>query len=236
MRAQVKNIKGFNLLELVVVVVIIGVISATAYPKFQDWREKREIRNAALEVKSLMLGINGQVQRGLYVFVQVYVNITETEITIASKGMKSDTLFSKVNDGDSAWNIDATSRCNIADNDYWDNDGGVPGNTVAQVRRVVLDANKFASNFIGEAAVCFSKDAKWYSGAGNFVAGGGGDISVDQTMFLCIKADDVPTCAVDEGSGEPTVVVDNVFSIDWTRFGDITVDKWSSILNEWQLQ
>ena len=99
MRAQVKNIKGFNLLELVVVVVIIGVISATAYPKFQDWREKREIRNAALEVKSLMLGINGQVQRGLYVFVQVYVNITETEITIASKGMKSDTLFSKVNDG-----------------------------------------------------------------------------------------------------------------------------------------
>ena len=67
MRAQVKNIKGFNLLELVVVVVIIGVISATAYPKFQDWREKREIRNAALKVKSLMLGINGQVQRGLSV-------------------------------------------------------------------------------------------------------------------------------------------------------------------------
>ena len=32
------------------------------------------------------------------------------------------------------------------------------------------------------------------------------------------------------------VVVDNVFSIDWTRFGDITVDKWSSLLNEWQLQ
>ena len=43
MRAQVKNIKGFNLLELVVVVVIIGVISATAYPKFQDWREKRKL-------------------------------------------------------------------------------------------------------------------------------------------------------------------------------------------------
>jgi len=236
MRALEKNIKGFNILELAVVLVIIGIISAAAYPKFTDWKGKREIRDAALKVKSLMLGINGQVQRGLYVFVQVYVNITETEITIASKGMKSDTLFSKVNNGDSAWNIDATTRCNITDTDYWDDDGGVPGNTVAQVQRVVLDANKFASNFTGEAAVCFSKDAKWYSGAGNFVAGGGGDTSVDQTMFLCIKADDVPTCAVDEGSGEPTVVVDNVFSIDWTRFGDITVDKWSSLLNEWQLQ
>ena len=42
---------------------------------------------------------------------------------------------------------------------------------MAQVQRGVLDANKFASNFIGEAAVCFSKDAKWYSGAGNFVTG-----------------------------------------------------------------
>jgi len=236
MRAQVKNIKGFNLLELVVVVVIIGVISATAYPKFQDWREKREIRNAALKVKSLMLGINGQVQRGLYVFTQVYVNITETEITIASKGMKSDTLFSKVNDGDSAWNIDVTSRCNIADIDYWDDDGGAADNTVMQVQKLVLDGNKFASNFSGEAAVCFSKDARWFSGAGNFVSGETGDTSVDQTMFLCIKDDDVPTCAVNESSGEPTVVVDNVYSIDWTRFGDVTVDKWSSLLNEWQLQ
>ena len=107
---------------------------------------------------------------------------------------------------------------------------------MAQVQSVRFDANKFASNFIGEAAVCFSKDAKWYSGAGNFVAGEGGDTSVDQTMFLCIKADDVPTCSVDEGTGLPTVVGDNVFSIDWTRFGDITVDKWSSLLNEWQLQ
>ena len=236
MRAQVKNIKGFNLLELVVVVVIIGVISATAYPKFQDWREKREIRNAALKVKSLMLGINGQVQRGLYVFVQVYVNITETEITIASKGMKSDTLFSKVNDGDSAWNIDESSRCNIVSTAYWDDDGGAADNTVMQVQKLEFDANKFASNFAGEAAVCFSKDARWFSGAGNFVSGAVGDTSVDQTMFLCIKVDDVPTCAIDEGSGEPTTVVDNVYSIDWTRFGDVTVDKWSTLLSEWVLQ
>ena len=99
MQAQEKNIKGFNILEVAVVIVIIGVIAAAAYPKFTDWKKKREIRDTALKVKSLMLGINGQVQRGLYVFTQVYVNITETEILIASKGMKSDTLFSKVNDG-----------------------------------------------------------------------------------------------------------------------------------------
>ena len=236
MRVLGKNIKGFNILELAVVLVIIGIISAAAYPKFTDWKGKREIRNAALKIKSLMLGINGQVQRGLYVFVQVRVDITDKEITITSKGMKSDTLASKVNNGDSDWNTNPTSRCDIADDNYWDDDGGEAGNTVIQVQKLVLDADKFASNFSGEAAVCFSKDARWFSGAGNFVSGETGDTSVDQTMFLCIKDDDVPTCAVDESSGKPTVVVENVYSIDWTRFGDITVDKWSPLLNEWQLQ
>ena len=34
-----KNIKGFNILELLVVLAIIGVISAVAYPNFRDWSE-----------------------------------------------------------------------------------------------------------------------------------------------------------------------------------------------------
>ena len=235
MRALEKNIKGFNILELVAVILIVGIISAVAYPKFSDWKQKREIRDASLRIKSLILGINAQVQRGLYAFVQVYVNVNENNIIIISKGMKSDTLVSKINNGAHVWNTDPSTRCNIISETYWDDDAGVD-TMVSQVQRLELDGDKFASNFSGEAAVCFSKDARWYSGAGNFVSGETGDTSVDQTMFLCIKDDDVPTCAVNESSGEPTVVVDNVYSIDWTRFGDITVDKWSPLLNEWQLQ
>ena len=234
MRALEKNIKGFNLLELIAVIVIIGIVSAAAYPKFSDWKKKREIRDASLRIKSLILGINAQVQRGLYAFVQVYVNVNENNIIIISKGMKSDTLVSKINNGAHVWNTDPSTRCNIISETYWDDDGGVD-TMISQVQRLELDADKFASNFSGEAAVCFSKDARWYSGAGNFVSGVGGDVSVDQTMFLCIKPEDVETCSID-GSGNPTIVVDNVYSIDWTRFGDITVDKWSTLLNEWQLQ
>ncbi len=41
MQALEKNIKGFNILEVVVVLVIVGVISAAAYPKFTDWKKKK---------------------------------------------------------------------------------------------------------------------------------------------------------------------------------------------------
>ena len=57
MRAQEKNIKGFNVLELIAVVLIIGIISAAAYPKFSGWKTQREIRDAALKIKSLMLDV-----------------------------------------------------------------------------------------------------------------------------------------------------------------------------------
>jgi len=234
MQALEKNIKGFNILEVVVVLVIVGVISAAAYPKFTDWKKKREIRDTALKVKSLMLGINAQVQRGLYSFVQVYVNVEDAEITFTSKGMKSDTLNTKINNGDDNWNTDSSTRCDISSTTYWDDDGAVDNKL--EVQTLVIDRQNITTNFDGEAAVCFSKNARWYSGAGNFVSGTGSSMVVDETMFLCIRPSDVNFCAVDESTGKPTIVVENLYSVDWTRFGDVTLDKWSSISNEWVSQ
>ncbi len=236
MQAQEKNTKGFNILELIVVIVIIGIISAAAYPKFSDWKKKREIRDTSLRIKSLMLAINAQVQRGLYSFVQVYMNVNETTstINIVSKGMKQSTLASKINNGDDLWNTDPASRCDITGAAYWDDDGTTAG--IMEVQSMTLDRDKYTTNFVGEAAVCFSKNAQWYSGAGVLVGGTGADAIVEDRIFICLRDEAIDTCAVNEDTGEPTVIVDNLYSIDWTRFGDVTMEKWNKGLDEWVLQ
>ena len=44
------------------------------------------------------------------------------------------------------------------------------------------------------------------------------------------------TCGVDEASGIPADTSEkNLFSIDWTRFGEVSIDKWSPAKTEWVL-
>jgi len=232
MRALEKNIKGFNLLELLIVIVIMGFVSAVAYPNLSGWSKERKARGAAIKIKSLIEKINAQVQRGNYAFVQVFFNAGTTSVEVKSRGMKISTLNSKINDGGNDWNADATSRCNIISDTYWDDD---PDDVdKLEIQKIELD--EIMVNFEGESAICFSKNAKWFSGAGNFVTGAGDDIAIDERIFVCLRSPEINTCRIDEASGIPADTSDkNLFSIDWTRFGDVSIDKWSPAKADWVL-
>ena len=225
-QVQEKNIKGFNLIELLVVIAIISVISAAAYPNFSSWKKAREVRGAAVKIKSLFTNINSQVQRGLYGFVQVEVEATTGEVKVISKGMKLSNLSSKINTSDDPWNTDQTSRCAL-DQD-WDDEGmDSDGNKSNKLEVSWLEFDDIAVNFEAKSGtVCFSKDGSWYSTAEEFES--------MEVFYICegkkIK------CSV-KANGEPNDLKhDNLFALNWSRFGNITLEKWSKSKSEWILQ
>ena len=231
MQVLEKNIKGFNILELIVVLAIIGVISAAAYPKFSTWKQSREVRTDALKAKKIFESITAQVQRGQFAFVQVLIGVNDDSVVLTTRGMKTDTLAQKINDGDSAWNASFSSRCDMTTADYWDVDGSVANDI--EVQSVTF--NDITTNLKSDSAVCFAKNARWFSGAGDLLSGTGNDTSVDESLIIC-KRDGDNECVLSE-TGEPSDSEDNLmYSLDWTRFGEITLDKWSSKKLEWVLQ
>jgi prepilin-type N-terminal cleavage/methylation domain-containing protein len=225
-QVQEKNIKGFNLIELLVVIAIISVISAAAYPNFSSWKKAREVRGAAIEIKSLFTNINSQVQRGLYGFVQVEVTATEHgEVVVISKGMKLSNLAQKINYSEDAWNVDQTSRCALVQD--WDDKGMDEGIKSNKLEVSSLQFDDIAVNFEDKSGtVCFSKDGSWYSTAEEFESSG--------AFYIC-EVKEIK-CDVKEDGDPNDLNQDNLFALNWSRFGNITLEKWSKSKSEWILQ
>ena len=241
MRVQDEKTKGFNLLELIIVIVIIGVISAVGYPNFSEWRKDRLVRSEVIKIRSLIEGINSQVQRGQYAFVQVDIKEGqlingEDGLSVTSKGMKSSTIGALLNNGESDWWQKPNNRCNIADQDYWDEDPDPDRNQVIdldkiEVRQIVWE--NVATTWRDKiGAVCFGKNDQWYSGNGQLVSGTD-DVIVDNFLFICNRSKIRFECDIDNGTGEPITEHDYLYAIEWSRFGNIKLEKWNKRNSEW---
>jgi len=233
---QDEKIKGFNVLELIIVIAIIGVLSAVAYPNFSDWRKDRETRSAVVKIKSLIEGINAQVQRGQYAFVQVDVEEDDVLI-VTSKGMKPKTLATFLNNGESDWWKKPDERCKKNVGEYWDEDPDPDRNQIIdldkiEVRQIVLD--NVATTWRDDVgAVCFGKNDQWYSGNGELVSSSGDDVIVDSYLFICNRSNTRSQCDIDNVTGEPTTEHDHLYVIEWSRFGNIKLEKWNKRDAEW---
>ena len=243
MRAQDEKIKGFNLLELIIVVVIIGVISGVGYPKFNEWRIDRETRSSVIKIKSLFDGINAQVKRGQYAFVQVHIKEESDSLHVTSKGMKPAKLASLINDSTSTWWSDINSRCNTDETAYWDDDPHQGRNSI-EVRQIVLD--NIATTWTKKTvAVCFGKNERWFSATSNFTSsppppkeeeGGGLSMqsmlnSPSNQLIVCRRTSTQSQCdQADPSASEQS------FKIEWSRFGNVKLEKWDKRNGSWTLQ
>jgi len=229
MRALEKNIKGFNILEVLITLVIIGIVSAAALPNFNSWKKEREVRGAAVKIKGLFTNITSQVQRGHYAFVQVHVEEEEGKLTITSKGLGMEQYAEAMRVVDN-WKTDFETRCAAeptASQATWIDVGGASNNP--EVSQIEF-SNVMADFEDSYGTVCFSKDGTWYSGANDFLNGEGEVIS---GFWICENISDKKKCESDK-SGNPMPDHTNVFEIGWSRFGNITIEKWSG--TKWVLQ
>ena len=235
MLVQEKNIKGFNLLELVVVLVIVGIVSATAYPNFSKWKKEREVRQGTVKIKSLIKNINAQIDRGTFGFVQVRItNTSGTALEIESKGMTMQSLATRMNDGSSGWNINSDERCPISPTSpYWDTDATDPGDIGNYVYEISLED---VTTDISEGSICFSKGGKFYHTDGDLNPG-----FQRNFIYVCRRDFSGDRCALDveTGTGNNWLVPeggeendDFYKTVNWTRFGNVTISKMNNEYND----
>tara|TARA_Y100001970_G_scaffold224484_1_gene276699 strand:- start:2343 stop:3062 length:720 start_codon:yes stop_codon:yes gene_type:complete len=219
-----KNIKGITLLEILVVIAIIGVISGFSYPSISDWRSTRVIKDEVQKTASLFQNINAQVRRGQYSYVQVEVSVLPELIVLTSKGMQTSSFSSLINSD--WWSDNRTLRCqtentvNLGDGDidYWNHIGGDDLDRV-EVNQITL--TKTTTDLAdGIHAICFSKTGKYHSGENGL----DGEIY----LTLCKRTAIFPKCSISGTSpfGPANTDLELVHQVNWTRFGEITVDKW----------
>ena len=219
-----KNIKGITLLEILVVIAIIGVISGFSYPSISDWRSSRVIKDEVQKTASLFQNINAQVKRGQYSYVQVEVSVLPRSIVLTSKGMQTSSFSSLINSD--WWSDNRDLRCqtentvNLGDGDidYWNHIGGIDTNRV-EVNQTTL--TKTTTDLAdGIHAICFSKTGKYHSGENGL----DGEIY----LTLCKRTAMFPKCSIsgDPPFGPANEALELVHQVNWTRFGETTVDKW----------
>ncbi len=256
MHQQAKNIKGFNILELIVVITIISVLSAAAYPNFSHWRKERATRSAAIEIKSLIENIYAQTQRGYYGFVQVQFkrSMPAGNLIAISRGMKKDKLLLKVRSTSSTWwNEEQRLRCRMDDdtgfsidpdspdpdnpNSYWSDDGSVnvdgdANNDIPQVN--IREYDKITLDIINSSAICFSSDGSWYQGNGDLEDGG----TTSTVLYICPRTNAINNCLVTVRGDilTPDARHDYIFEVSWSRFGNVELRKWNHKKSIWALQ
>ena len=215
---QKQDIKGFTILELLVVITIVAIVSAVSYPNFMEWSEDRKVRKSSEQIASMITNINTQLQRGNFQYVQFQIIPGGTSsTTIRTKGIYQDSYSEKMNSGGVA--------CS-KDNNYWDE----------TVQEMVIDTPVHTDQ---QGYVCFSKDGTKFLQAGSlqnqykfFVNGE----EVKDYALVCSESNakkiggkcDLKTLGKKNGLTKPAYLV------LWSRFGTVTKYKWGT--SDWTIR
>ena len=207
---QKQNIKGFTLLELLVIIAIIGVVAGLRFPRFEKWSMDRLVRTQAEKVASILSVASTQVERGSYPYVRVEF---ETDKLITVKGIDATTLSNKLN-------ANKKPTCVSTDMDGSDT-----------ITSLSLDEDVYVYHLVKNAAICFSKGGKYFKQFGSADSQNNSTLDkvslTNNLIVICYKR--VTTCNPVSKKFEPKGDNGNypVYLVKYSRFGIVNKYKYS---------
>ena len=237
---QDQDIKGFTILELLVVIAIIAIISAVAFPSFSKWSSERKVRAATEKVASMISNIATQTQRGNLAYSQLMVLAVPQQSSIfVTKGMGDKNFKDKLEKGQ--------INCPVSPTGYWD-DFGKPTKNIQGLNfseyfeffnpeDKVIGESKIAVHFTLPSAICFGKGGNYYKATNALSKGSNININVEGSatpnyIVICTYEN-----AKKNGNKCPTkgkALEKPAYLVKWSRFGNVSKFKWSG--SDWNRQ
>ena len=237
---QDQDIKGFTILELLVVIAIIAIISAVAFPSFSKWSTERKVRTATEKVASMISNIATQTQRGNLAYSQLMVLAVPQQSSIfVTKGMGDKNFKDKLEK--------VQINCPVSPTGYWD-DFGKPTKNIQGLNfseyyeffnpeDKVIGESKIAVHFTLPSAICFGKGGNYYKATNalskvsntNVVIEGS---STPNYIIICTYKN-----AQKNGNKCPTrgkALEKPAYLVKWSRFGNVSKFKWNG--SDWNRQ
>ena len=206
---QDQNIKGFTLLELLVVIAIVAIVSAVGMPNFMKWQKDRELRNTTEKISNAINMANTRTENGSLSVVQILFESFGNTTKVTVRGIDRKNFSDRVNKGRS-------TKCESNANWF---DKIIDEQTYSVVTNI--QSRK-------KASICFSLREKYYGTSGDF--NGQSNYNLENSSNYTDKF--IILCTDKNGSLCPKPkkkddIQKPAYLIEWTRFGNVNKFRWS---------